>query len=133
GTRLAVLYQEKGKLKLFVYDVVRRIKTFKQELPMFNQVQDMKYMLNENTLLLSAVRSGQTDIYVYNLPNQTFEQVTNDVYDDLDPSFVAFPNKTGILYASNRPSAQAASSEDSLPGNRYNIFLVDNWNESEFK
>lgn len=133
GTRLAVLYQEKGKLKLFVYDVVRRIKTFKQELPMFNQVQDMKYMLNENTLLLSAVRSGQTDIYVYNLPNQTFEQVTNDVYDDLDPSFVAFPNKTGILYASNRPSAQAASTEDSLPGNRYNIFLVDNWNESEFK
>ena len=62
-TRLAVLYSEEGKLKLFVYDVVNRIKIVKQELPMFNQVQDMKYMLDANTLIFSAVRSGQTDIY----------------------------------------------------------------------
>ncbi len=27
----------------------------------------------------------------------------------------------------------AASSDDSLPGKRFNIFLVDNWNKSEFK
>ena len=31
---------------------------------MFDQVQDMKYMLDANTLLLSGIRSGQTDIYV---------------------------------------------------------------------
>lgn len=133
GTRLAVLYSEQGKLKLFVYDVLNRIKVVKQELPMFNQVQDMKYMLDANTLILSAVRSGQTDIYVYKIDAQSFDQITNDIYDDLDPSFVAFPNKTGILYSSNRPSASAATSDDSLPGKRFNVFLVDNWNKSEFK
>jgi hypothetical protein len=133
GTRLAVLYSEEGKLKLFVYDVVNRIKTTRQELPMFDQVQDMKYMLDNNTLLMSAIRSGQTDIYTYKIDRQTYDQVTNDVYDDLDPSFVAFPNKTGIIYSSNRPSAAAATSEDSLPSGRFNIFLVDNWNQSEFK
>ncbi|HEV7780960.1 MAG TPA: hypothetical protein VGO58_06820, partial [Chitinophagaceae bacterium] len=73
------------------------------------------------------------DIYVYKIDKQTFDQVTNDVYDDLDPSFVAFPNKTGILYSSNRPSAKAASSDDSLPGSHFNIFMVDNWNKSDFK
>ena len=133
GTRLAVLYSEEGKLKLFVYDVVNRIKTVKQDLPMFNQVQDMKYMLDANTLFFSGIRSGQTDIFVYKLDKQTFDQITNDVYDDLDPSFVAFPNKTGIIYSSNRPSANAATSDDSLPAKRFNIFLVDNWNKSEFK
>ena len=133
GTRLAVLYNDEGKLKLFVYDVINRIKIVKQELPMFDQVQDMKYMLDANTLIFSAVRSGQTDIYVYKIDKQSFDQITNDVYDDLDPSFVAFPNKTGIIFSSNRPSAQAASSDDSLPGKRFNIFLVDNWNKSEFK
>ncbi len=133
GTRLAVLYSHEGKLKFFVYDVINRVKISKQEWPMFDQVQDMKYMLDANTLLLSAVRSGQTDIFVYKIDNQSYEQVTNDVYDDLDPSFVAFPNKTGIVYSSNRPSAEAASGEDSLPGNRFNIYLVDNWNKSEFK
>jgi hypothetical protein len=133
GTRLAVLYSQEGKLKLFIYDVLNRIKSTKQELPMFDQVQDMKYMLDNNTLLISGVRSGQTDIFVYKISNQTIEQVTNDIYDDLDPSFVAFPNKTGIIFSSNRPSANAASSDDSLPGNRFNIFLVDNWNQSDYK
>ncbi|MFZ9387837.1 MAG: hypothetical protein ACO25B_08135 [Chitinophagaceae bacterium] len=133
GTRLAVLYNDKGKTQFFVYDLVNRNKLWKHEIDKFDQVQDMKYMLDNNTLLFSAVRSGQTDIYVYKIDKQTFEQVTNDVYDDLDPSFVAFPNKTGILYSSNRPSAEAASSDDSLPGSHFNIYLVDNWNKSDFK
>lgn len=133
GTRLAVLYSVEGKLKFFVYDAVNRIKIARQEFDMFDQVQDMKYMLDANTLLISGIRSGQTDIYVYKINTQTFDQVTNDVYDDLDPSFVAFPNKTGIIYSSNRPSANAASSDDSLPGKRFNIFMVDNWNKSEYK
>ncbi len=133
GTRLAVVYSSEGKLHMFVYDVINRIKVVKQDLPMFNQIQDMKYMLDANTLIFSGIRSGQTDIYVYKIDSQSFDQITNDVYDDLDPSFVAFPNKTGIIYSSNRPSATAATSDDSLPGKRYNIFLVDNWNKSEFK
>lgn len=133
GTRVAVLYSQFGKLHLFIYDAVNKVKIIKQDLPMFNQVQDMKYMLDNNTLIFSAVRSGQTDIYVYKIDKQSYDQITNDVYDDLDPSFVAFPNKTGIIYSSNRPSADAATSEDSLPARRYNIFLVDNWNKSEFK
>lgn len=133
GTRLAVLYNDEGKTKFFVYDVVNHNKLWKQEIEKFDQIQDMKYMLDNNTLLFSGVRSGQTDIYVYKIDKQTFEQVTNDVYDDLDPSFVAFPNKTGILYSSNRPTATAGTSDDSLPGKHFNIFMVDNWNKSEFK
>lgn len=133
GTRLAVLYNDKGKTNFFVYDLVNHSKLWKQEIQKFDQIQDMKYMLDNNTLLFSGVRSGQTDIYVYKIDKQTFEQVTNDVYDDLDPSFVAFPNKTGILYSSNRPSAQAASSDDSIPGKHFNIYLVDNWNKSDVK
>jgi hypothetical protein len=134
GTRLACIYWEKGKSKLFVYDMTHGIKIIKdQVLSQFNQVQDMKYMLDANTLLLSAVKSGQTDIFVYKIDKQTVEQVTNDVYDDLDASFVSFPNKTGIIYSSNRPFADASSSSDSMPAAHFNIFMVDNWNKSEFK
>ena len=104
GTRLAVVYNEKGKIKLFVYDIVSRIKIINQELDMFDQVQDVKYMLDANTLIMSAVKSGQTDIFVYKIDKQTVTQITNDVYDDLDAAFVAFPNKTGIIFSSNRPT-----------------------------
>ena len=133
GSRLAVLYWEEGKIKLFVYDIVNRAKISKTTLEQFSQVEDMKYMLDANTLIFSAVKSGQTDIFVYKIDKGTVEQITNDVYDDLDASFVAFPNKTGIIFSSNRPSANALNSDDSLPHARFNVFLVDNWNQSEFK
>ncbi len=133
GTRLAVVYSEEGKVKLFVYDAFNRVKSTQQELPQFDQVQDVKYMHDANTLLVSAVKGGQTDIFVYKIENRTTEQITNDAYDDLDPSFVAFPNKTGIIFSSNRPSPDAVGSDTSMPASRFNIFLVDNWNKSEFK
>jgi hypothetical protein len=134
GTRLAVVYWKEGKIRLFVYDAARGFKYVNQEMPMFEQVQDVKYMLDNNTLLLSAVKNGQTDIYIYKIDKQTVEQITNDVYDDIDPAFVAFPNKSGILYSSNRPSADAISNDTILPSNnRYNIFLIDNFNKTEFR
>ncbi len=134
GTNLAVLYSDEGKIKLFVYDLIAKYKKIKQDIPDFDQVQDMKYMLDKNTLLFSAVRNGQSDIYIYKIDKQTIEQITNDVYDDLDATFVAFPNKSGIIYSSNRPNASAKTGDSILPSdNHYNVFLVDNWNKSEFK
>ena len=92
---------------MFIYDVVKRIKTNKQELPDFQIIQDAKFMLDNNTLVISGVKNGQSDIFVYKINDQTTQQITNDPYDDLDPSFVAFPNKSGIIFASNRPSGDA--------------------------
>jgi hypothetical protein len=134
GTRLAVVYWKEGKIKLFVYDILTRYKTIKQDLPEFDMVQDFKFMLNQNTLLFSAVKNGQSDIYVYKIQEQTIEQITNDVYDNLDASFVAFPNKTGIIFSSNRPTATAVTGDTVLPSSyNYNVFLVDNWNQQEFR
>ena len=134
GTRLAVIYYHEGKIRLFVYDVLAKYKRVVTDLDMFDQVQDMKYMLDNNTLILSAVKKGQSDIFTYDLRDSHVEQITNDIYDDVDASFVTFPGKTGIIYSSNRPSGFAPSIDTVLPSNnRYNIFLIDNWNKSEFK
>jgi hypothetical protein len=134
GTRLLVVYNEEAKIKMFIYDVVARIKIFKQEIEGFQVIQDAKFMLDANTLVLSAVKNGQSDIFVYKIQEQTSEQITNDPYDDLDASFVAFPSKTGIIFASNRPYGEAPKGDTVMPSkNRFNIFLVDNWNKSEFK
>lgn len=133
GTRLAVVYWSKGKVNLFVYDLVARFKRNKQEIPHFEQIQEMKFMLNNNTLLLSAVRKGQPDIFVYNIEKNSYEQVTNDSYADLDASFVAFPNKQGIIFSSNRPSAYARGGDTAVATNRYNIFLADFYSKNEFR
>lgn len=131
GTRVTVIYAQEGRLKLFVYDLVTRIKQYKIDLTdEFDVVQDVKYMLDSRTLLLSAVKNGHTDIFTLNIENEKVQQITNDVYDDLDATFVAFPNKTGIIYASNRPSPEAKTSDTVLPSNnRFNIFLITNFGD----
>lgn len=126
GTRIAVIYWENGKIKMFVYDAIARYKNYKQEIEGLDQILDVQFMLDANTLLLSAVKNGHTDIFTYKIESKKLEQLTNDVYDDLDPSFVAFPNKTGIIFASNRPGPEAVSADTVLPNkNHYNIFMLD--------
>jgi hypothetical protein len=134
GSRLLVIYTEEGKIRMFVYDLVKKIKMFKQELTDFQLIQDAKFMLDNNTLVLSGVKNGQSDIYTYKISEQAVTQITNDPYDDIDPSFVAFPNKTGIIFSSNRPTGDAPKGDTVIPSrNKFNVFLVDNWNRSEFR
>lgn len=125
GTKLAVIYWEKDKTKLLIRDLGNKSMDRKVDLP-FDQVQDAQYFLDSRRLVMSAVKNGHTDIYIYNIDNGKVEQITNDVWDDLDASYVTFPNKTGFIFASNRPGPNAKWSDTSLPSsNRYNIFLVD--------
>lgn len=126
GTRLAYAVSKEGKINVYVYDMFARSTINHFVLDRFQQLESMKYMLDNNTLLLSATRNGHSDIFKYKIKEQSVEQITNDIYDDLDPTFVAFPNKLGILFSSNRPSGMAKGTDTTLPSrNRYNIFMVD--------
>lgn len=126
GTRVAVIYWEDGKIKMFVYDIIARYKLFKQEIEGVDQIMDVQFLLDKNTLLLTAAKNGHSDLFTYKIEQKKLEQLTDDVYDDLDASFVSFPNKTGIIFASNRPSVDALNADTALPGNhKYNIFLLD--------
>ena len=131
GTRISVIYTTEGKLKLFVYDVLSNLKQYTFDITdKFDQVQDVKYMLDSRTLLISAVKNGHADIYTFAIEKEKVTQITNDVYDDLDATFVSFPGKTGIIYSSNRPSPSAKSSDTVLPSNnRFNVFLITNFGD----
>lgn len=134
GSRLLVIYSKEGKINMFVYDVIANIKRFQQEIEGFEQVVDASFMFDANTLIFSAVKKGQTDIFTYRIDNNKVKQITNDVFDDLDPSPVSFPNRSGIIFASNRPGVDITSSDTVIPSrNHFNIYLVDLLNNSDFK
>ncbi len=134
GSRLLCIYTKEGKTYMFVYDVIANLKRYKQEIEGFDQVLDGGFIFNANTLLLSAVKNGHSDIYTYRIDNGQIKQITNDVYDDLDPTFVSFPGRLGIIFASNRPGINAPNSDTVLPSrNHFNIFLADINNNSEFR
>ena len=51
---------------------------------------------------MSAVQKGQTDLFIFTSASNGYEQITKDIYDDLNPRFAN--NSTKIVFASNRPS-----------------------------
>lgn len=134
GTRLLVAYWENGKIKMFVYDVIAKYKRYKQEIEGVDQLLDASFMLDANTLVMSAVKNGHSDIYTYKIEENKLTQITNDIYDDLDPTFVSFPNRSGIIYSSNRPDPLAPNQDTVLPSKyRFNIYMVDILNDSKQK
>ena len=119
---------------MFVYDVIANIKRFKQQIEGFDQIVDAGFMLDANTLLLSAVKKGQSDIFTYRIDNAKIKQITNDVYDDLDPIVCFFPKPNRNDFRFNRPGINAPNADTVLPShNHFNIFLADIINNSEFK
>jgi hypothetical protein len=79
-------------------------------------------------------KNGHTDIYTYKIEEQRLTQITDDVYDDVDPALVAFPNKVGIVFASNRPSGAARGGDTVLPSRYpFNIYFTDILNEGKSK
>ena len=134
GTKLLVIYWESGKIKMFVYDIIENYKTVKQELTGFDQVLDASFMLDANSLILSAVKNGHSDIFTYKIQEEQVEQITNDVYDDLNPTFVSFPNRSGIIFSSNRPGNNASNDDTMLPSKyHFNVYIVDVLNKSSVK
>ena len=133
GTQIAIVVWQKGRLNLHMYNVLTKKKSITAQPLPFEQINDAQFMLDANTLIISGVKGGQSDIFIYKISENKTEQITNDIYDDLDASFVTFPNKTGILFSSNRPGPISVDGDTALPRNRFNIFLIDNWNRTEFK
>ena len=61
---------------MLVYDVIANIKRFQQEIEGFEQIVDAGFMFDANTLLFSAVKKGQTDIFTYRIDNNKSKQIT---------------------------------------------------------
>jgi len=79
------------------------IVTFRRPASLFqnyDQVLGMDYSADGKSLVFSAVRGGQNDLYVLRAGSRQAEQLTNDLFDDVQPVFL--PNGQGIVFSSNR-------------------------------
>jgi Tol biopolymer transport system component len=97
-TELAIIGYQKGILKLWFYDTKTQ-KLSAKELP-FAHIQSFASSDDGKNLVFSAEKEGQNDIYTYSIENQTVKQLTNDIFDDISPTFLKKSNE--IVFASNR-------------------------------
>jgi len=100
GRILTYINDEKASLVMYFYRVNER-STEKRNLLYFDKVLDFSYSPEGNRLIFSAVKDGITDLYIHTIASGTNEQITRDIADDLNPSFLkSSPDE--IIFSSNR-------------------------------
>jgi Tol biopolymer transport system component len=102
GKILTFVNEEKANLRLYFYRVNEK-RTENRLLLYFDKVLDFAYAPEGDKLVFSAVKDGITDIYIHTIASGTNDQITRDVADDLNPSFLK-NNPSEIIFTSNRLS-----------------------------
>ncbi|QNH61785.1 PD40 domain-containing protein [Hymenobacter sediminicola] len=89
----------------------------------FQQILDLSYSPDGKSLVFSGVANGQGDLYVLRAGSRRPEKLTNDVFDDIQPSFL--PGGSAIVFSSNRWLDSAGTARGSFGGvvNNYDLFL----------
>ncbi len=129
GDKLAYVYEKKSQIYLRIVDLVNK----KEETLKFNKfdkITGIDFSENGRSIVLSAIRKGQSDIFIYDIPTRKERQITADFYDDLYPRFVDFSGK--ILFSSNRKNDSLGVGVKSTleEDNNFDIFQYDLENNS---
>lgn len=134
NTQLGFVEARRGQMVLRQINSTRRrsripifddVRTPAVTLSQFSQVRDMSYSEDGSTIVMSAVRDGQTDLYLLSSGGRMQQQLTSDIYDDIQPVFLKGSNE--IAFSSNRyvdTTGQTATGTFLGVVNNYDIFLM---------
>ncbi len=124
GRVLAIMKEKKGKVYLDYYNVSDKKKE-ESKFFYFEKVLDFAYSDDGQEMVLSGVQKGQSDIYIFNPRSRTSRQITQDLYDDLNPRFVM--GSKFIIFSSNRTNDSLdADQKNLLPSaSNLDIYLYD--------
>ncbi len=129
GRYFAFMTEEKGKVKLYYYNISEKKLTVRNFL-YFDKVTDFSFSAEGSKFVFAGTRNGRTDIFVYDIASSTNEQITNDLADDGFPRFI--DNDTKIIFNSDRIS-DTLSSEGSRTTRALtsDLFIYDYLNKSD--
>jgi Tol biopolymer transport system component len=102
GKILTFINDQKADLVMYFYRLNDK-STETRNLLYFDKVLDFSYSPEGSRLAMSAVKDGITDIYIHTISSGTNEQITRDLPDDLNPSFLK-DSPDDIIFSSNRLS-----------------------------
>jgi WD40 repeat protein len=123
GDYLVYFIERKGKLMFSLYDIEEGTTTQK-ELPSLEKVLSADYSKDGQSLVISGVKNGQTDLYTYKISGNSLDQLTDDLWDDLDPKWTL--DGENIIFSSNRNSDTLKEKEEILPSyNKLDLFVFD--------
>ncbi len=121
---LGIVVYRKGGYYLWLYDTKTGSK-IATPLRNLEDINDISFSGNGRLAALSANRSGKTDIYLLSVRRNKIRRLTNDYYDDVNPSFI--PNSNTIIFSSNRSNDTLKVDEENIKklNSNFNIFTFN--------
>ncbi len=121
---LGVIGVKNGQYVFWLYDLVTKSK-LPRELDRFSNIRSFNFSGNGRLAVLSADLMGQNDLFLISSRRDRTRRLTNDLYDDLDPSFI--PNSNTIVFTSNRTTDSVTTkvSNYNKVSSNYNLFLFN--------
>lgn len=122
GEILAFTLEDKGRCYYYPYDVENK-KLGKRILVDVEKITDFSFDQDGKFMLFSGFKDGQSDIFIFSFLSKSYQNITNDFYDDFGPVFL---NKKHIVFSSNRP-VDSIKIKDAFyqakPQDAYDLFL----------
>lgn len=122
---LGVIGVKQGNYWFWLYDLTTQSKLPRQ-LEKFNTIRSLSFSANGRLAILSADFEGRNDLYLLSTRRDRTRRLTNDSFDDLDPSFIPGTNK--IVFSSNRSTDSLSTGKRVALGeltSQYNLFMLD--------
>jgi len=132
GKVLAMVVERKGFINIDFYTVAKK-QWVTKIIYNLDKILDFSYSSDGLNFVMSAILKGQSDLFVFNVASNSYEQLTNDTYNDLNPRFIN--NNTEIVFSSNRtvdtlPSPKVKVDENIKYNPNNDIFIYDYANRS---
>jgi hypothetical protein len=121
---LGVIGVRRGEYVFWLYDLNTKSK-LPRELDRFSNIRSFDFSGNGRLAIMSADLAGQNDLFLISSRRDRTRRLTNDIYDDLDPTFI--PNTNSVVFSSNRITDTVntiVKGYDKITKN-YNLFTYD--------
>lgn len=121
---LGVIGVKQGEYVFWLYDLTTRSK-LPRELDRFSNIRSFDFSGNGRLAILSADYEGQNDLFLISSRRDRTRRLTNDLYDDFDPSFI--PNSNTVVFSSNRTNDTTNTIIKGIKDipNNYNLYAYD--------
>lgn len=125
GRKVAILYVRKNQLNIRVYTTgERRMINKIISRSKIDRITGMCFMSDDNTLAITGIKKGASDLFTLTLKNARVENITKDLFDDKNPVVVQNGSFSGILFLSNRTSNYIGDdSKSDVFNDQFNLFL----------
>lgn len=124
GHTLGVIGVRYGQHLFWLYDLTTRSK-IPRPLERFSNIRSLNFSDNGRLAVVSADIDGQNDLFLISTRRDRVRRLTNDLFDDFDPSFI--PKTNTLIFSSNRTtdSVSMVKRDFNRAPKNYNLFTYN--------